>query len=203
MSLVIHFLLGFITSFVGTIPPSMLNMTTAKISIERAKNEAVKFAVGVSLVVFIQAYIAVFFAKYIHNNADIEWYITVFGIVIFAVLSIYFFHQAKAEKKEVKKFRLKSSLLAGITLSLLNMFAIPFYCGVSSALNMSGWLSFNQSTILLFVIGSTLGTFSLLYVYAYSAIKISKKAHLLTKNLNYILSALTGIVALITLFKII
>lgn len=82
------------------------------------------------------------------------------------------------------------------------MFAIPFYCGVSSALNMFGWFEFSQISIFLFVIGSALGTYTLLYVYASSAIKIQSKASLLTKNLNYVLSLLTAIVAIFTLINI-
>ena len=86
-------------------------------------------------------------------------------------------------------------------LSTLNMFAIPFYCSVSSAINMFGLFEFNQANILLFVIGFALGTYSLLYVYASSAIKIQKKATLLTKNLNYFLSGLTAFVAIVTFIK--
>ena len=202
MSLIVHFLLGFTTSFVGTIPPSMLNMTTAKISIEQTKNEGLKFALGVSLIVLIQAYIAFFAARYIHNNADFEWYITVFGIFIFALLSVYFFMQARAERKKSSSFRLKNSFRAGIILSTLNMFAIPFYCGVSSALNMSGWINFEQQSIFLFVAGAAIGTYALLYVYAQSAVKIREKAGLLAKNLNYILSILTATIAIVSLLKV-
>ena len=63
MSLVLHFILGFITSFLGTLTPSMLNMTAAKISLNKSKSDAVKFAIGVSIVVLLQAYIAVFVYK--------------------------------------------------------------------------------------------------------------------------------------------
>lgn len=46
MSIIIHFLLGFSTSFLGTLTPSMLNMTTAKISLTKSKSDAIKFAIG-------------------------------------------------------------------------------------------------------------------------------------------------------------
>lgn len=202
MSLIIHFLLGFTTSFVGTIPPSMLNMTTAKISIEQTRKEGLKFALGVSLVVFVQAYIAVFAARYIHNNANFERYITIIGIFIFAFLSIYFFKQAQAERKEDSNLKLKNSFNTGILLSTLNMFAIPFYCGVSSTLSMSGWINFEQTSILVFVLGAALGTYALLSIYAKSADHIRKKAKLLTKNLNYILSILTAVIVIISLLKV-
>ena len=91
----------------------------------------------------------------------------------------------------------------GITLSALNMFAIPFYCAISSSLSMSGWINFKQSSIALFVIGAALGTYALHYLYVESAIKVRQQAQVLTKNLNYILSILTAVIALISLIKII
>jgi len=203
MSLIIYFILGYVISFVGTTPPSMLNMTTAKITLDKSKNEGIKFALGVSIIVLIQAYIALIFARYIHNNANFEWYLQVVGIFIFILLSFYFFKQAVQERKQEiksnKKF--KNSFVVGLMLSTLNMFAVPFYCGVGSALKMFGLFEFSQTTIIIFVIGSAFGTYSLLYVYASSAIKIQKKAILLTKNLNYILSGLTAVIALITFIK--
>ncbi len=182
----------------------MLNMTTAKISLERTKAEGFKFALGVSIVVLIQAYIAVLLARYIHDSENFEWYIKVVGIVIFIFLSIYFFLQASKERKqkETSGYKIRSSIVIGIIFSSLNMFAIPFYCGVSSALNMFGWMQFNQISILLFVIGSAFGTYSLLYFYAISALKIQKKASIITKNINYILSILTAVVAIATLMNL-
>ncbi len=204
MTLIIHFAIGFITSFLGTAPPSMLNMTTTKITLEKTKKEGLRFAIGVSIIVLIQAYIAILFARYIHNNENFEWYIKVAGISIFVLLSIYFFRQASRERKqkEKPKYQIKNSFIVGLILSSLNMFAIPFYCGVSSVLNMLGWLEFNQTNILLFVIGSSLGTYSVLHLYANAAVKIQSRASLLTKNLNYILSILTGIVALLTFINL-
>ena len=97
MSFIIHFAIGFITSFLGTTPPSMLNMTTTKITLEKTKKEGLKFAIGVSIIVLIQAYIAVLFAKYIHSNENFEWYIKVVGIIIFGLLSIYFLFESESD----------------------------------------------------------------------------------------------------------
>lgn len=204
MSIVIHFAIGFITSFIGTIPPSMLNMTTTKITLKKTKKEGLRFALGVSIIVFVQAYIAVLFARYLHKNENFEWYIKVAGIIIFVILSIYFFIQASQERKQqIKtKYQIKNDFTIGLILSSLNMFAIPFYCGVSSVLNMMGLLEFNAISLLLFVIGSAIGTYSLHYVYASSAIKIQSRASLLTKNLNYFLSILTAMVALLTFINL-
>ena len=204
MSLAIHFILGFITSFLGTLTPSMLNMTTAKISINRNKKSAIKFAIGASMIVLIQAYVATLFTRYLRENPMFVQSLQKIALVIFALLSVYFYRESRKEKKETDsvKDKAKNSFAGGMFLSALNMFSIPFYCGVTTALDMAGWLMFSQQYILFFVIGSALGTFALLYMYANFAKLIQQKAKGLAKNLNLILSVLTGALAIITFFKV-
>lgn len=205
MTLVLHFILGFITSFLGTLSPSMLNMTTAKISLDKSKNEAVKFATGVSIVVLAQVYIAILFTKFLRSNPAFMQSLQEIGIVIFAVLSFYFYRQSKKDNVPTDSIKEKTgnSFVVGLLLSALNMFSIPFYCGVTTALDVAGWLRFSQQNIMGFVIGSALGTFSLLYMYAHYAKLIQLKSKGLAKNLNLILSILTGVLAFITLINIV
>lgn len=204
MSLVLHFVLGFIVSFLGMIIPSMLNMTAAKISLNKSKKEAVKFAIGVSIIVLFQAYLAILFTKFLSSNPDFVLTLQKVSIVIFGILSFYFFRQSIKERKDelMVKESSKNSLIIGLFLSSLNMFSIPFYCGVTSALDMAGWLILTQHNMIMFVVGSSLGTFLLLYLYAEKASFIQLKARGLAKNLNFSLSVLTGLIALITLVKV-
>ena len=205
MTLILHFILGFITSFLGTLTPSMLNMTTAKISLDKSKFEAIKFAAGVSVIVLAQVYIAVLFTKFLRNNPDFVQWLQKIAVVIFALLSFYFYRQSKKDKAptETVKEKTGNSFMVGLLLSALNMFSIPFYCGVTTALDVAGWLQFTQQNIFIFVIGSSLGTFALLYMYAHYARLIQSKSKGLAKNLNLVLSILTGILAFITLIKIV
>ncbi|MGV6846378.1 MAG: LysE family transporter [Lutibacter sp.] len=203
MSLIIHFVLGFTTSFLGTLTPSMLNMTTAKISLNKNKMEAIKFAIGVSAVVFIQVYVAILFTKFLRTNPMFVQSLQKLAMVIFALLSFYFYRQSKKDKMKSSSSKEKTgnSFAIGLLLSALNMFSIPFYCGITTALDVAGWLKFTQLNILLFVIGSAIGTFALLAMYANYAKIIQIKSAGLAKNLNMILSVLTGGLALITFLK--
>jgi len=201
MALGLHFFLGFISSFLGTLTPSMLNMTAVKISLQKSKKEAIKYAIGVSVVVLIQAYIAILFTKYLRENPTFVASLQKIAAVIFIGLSIYFYTQSKKDKlpkKEVQQTA-KNSFVIGVLLSGLNMFSIPFYCGVTTAFNVAGWLQFNQNNIMVFVLGSAIGTFTLLSLYARFATKIQTKSKGVTKNLNFILSLLTGILGVVTI----
>jgi len=205
MSLSIHFILGFFTSFLGTLTPSMLNMTATKISLNKSKPDAVKFAVGASIIVLAQVYIAILFTKFLRSNPAFVQSLQEIAIVIFVLLSFYFYRQSKKDKVPTDSIKEKTgnSFVVGLLLSSLNMFSIPFYCGVTTALDVAGWLKFSQQNIMGFVIGSALGTFSLLYMYANYAKIIQLKSKGLAKNLNLILSILTGVLAFITLINIV
>ncbi len=190
MLLTLHFVFGFITSFLGSLTPSMLNMTAAKIRLNKGKNSALKFAFGVSIIVFIQAYVATLFTRYLRENPTFVQSLQKIALVIFVVLSFYFYNQYKKDKIKTKdpKQGYKNTFAVGLLLSSLNMFSIPFYCGITTALDVAGWLRFSQQYILSFVIGSSMGTFMLLYIYLNYAEKIQSKSKGLSKNLNLILS---------------
>jgi threonine/homoserine/homoserine lactone efflux protein len=202
--LALHFIFGFITSFLGSLTPSMLNVTAAKISLNKGKNSAIKFAIGVSVIVFIQAYVATLFTRYLRENPAFVQSLQKIALVIFLVLSFYFYKQYKKDKLTTKKPKqgYENTFIVGVLLASLNMFSIPFYCGITTALDVAGWLQFSQLYILTFVIGSTIGTFALLYLYLNYAEKNQVKSKGLSKNLNLILSILTGALAVITFIKI-
>ena len=203
MSLVLHFFFGFSTSFLGMVFPSMLNMTTVKISMERGRPKAVYFAFGVSTMVILQAYLAIGLSEYImHHPGVIEW-IQTLASFLFSGLSVYFFLAFKKEKKKLDKVEedCRNTFLIGILLSAVNMFAIPFYYGITLFLKDQGLFQLTKVHIFLFVIGSAIGSFLILYIYPLFIKKISKGKGQKKYNLNVILSVLTAVFAVLTLLK--
>jgi len=129
MILVSHFFFGFIFSFLGSITPSMLNMTALKISLENGQKELNKYAIRVSVIALPQAYISVFLTKGILENPLILETLGKIAIVIFVFLSYYFYRKSKKRKIKIEIVAVKkeNAFLAGITLSVLNLFSIPFF----------------------------------------------------------------------------
>ena len=202
--LVSLFFFGFFFSFTGSITPSMLNMTAIRISLEKGVEGAKKYALGVSLAAIPQVVIAVILTKYIAENPTILETLEKVGIVIFIGLSYYFYNESKKGKIKTESIKSKKEnpFLTGITLSFLNMFAIPFFCGIIVALDLFELFSFEVFPILFFILGTILGTFCILFVYARFANIIQQKTGKLTKDINIILSVLTALVALITFIKL-
>lgn len=201
--LFLTFFLGLSSSYLGTITPSMLNITATKISIEKSKKTAINFSIGVSFIVLFQAFFALLFLKIIHTSPIILDTIQSVSIIIFIILSVFFLKKAIQEQKNItpKKMR-QNGFLTGIGLSLINMFSIPFYCGVGAAFNMYGWLELDIVSVSIFVLGSAIGTYFILYHYVLLAEKIKPKIAKFSKYLNFVLGSITGIVALVSLIKL-
>jgi threonine/homoserine/homoserine lactone efflux protein len=204
MILISLFFFGFFSSFIGSITPSMLNMTAIKVSLEKGIEASKKYALGVSFIAIPQVVIAVILTRYIAENPTILETLEKAGIIIFIGLSYYFYNESKKGKIKTESIKSKKEnpFLTGITLSFLNMFAIPFFCGIIVALDLFELFSFEVFPIFFFILGTILGTFCILFVYARFANIIQQKTGKLTKDINIILSVLTALVALITFIKL-
>lgn len=197
------FFLGLVFSFIGYTPPSVLNMTALKIRIQQDKKDFYNFTFGVLLIVLVQAYLSVYLTKYIAESPMFISFLEKMGIVVLMLLSIYFYKQNQKEKhQKIATKKMKNSFFMGMILSLVNMFAIPFYCGIIAFLVSNNLMYYNTSSTLFFAIGSILGTFFILFLYGKFAKIIQKKTGKLIRDINLILSILTGFVAVFTLIKL-
>ena len=68
------------------------------------------------------------------------------------------------------------------------MFAIPFFCGTVVTLDLFNLFNFDAFSVLFFVLGTSLGTFYILFLYGKYAKQIQKKAGKLIKDINLFLS---------------
>ena len=197
-----HIFFGFIMAFSGLVPPGMLNMTAVRTSIEKGRIAGITFSAGAASVVFIQASIALIFANYLNNHPEILEKLKIAGIVIFVLLAVFFFIQARKNFKAEGKEKKGNYFVTGMLMSSMNMLAIPFYLGLSAFLGTKGLLTLEQPYITIFVIGAVLGAFALFAIYSYFANIIIKKAQFIASNINYILSALFVVLAITTLLKV-
>ena len=206
MNITFTFLLGLIIAFVGVIPPGLLNMTSAKISLKEGYSRGIMFSVGVCLIVMVQTYIAVIFASYLSNHPDIIEILQRVALVIFILLTIYYLLVAKKETKAGVEHHTKSKhnrLFFGMFLACLNVFPIPYQAYMSITIASFGWLTFDLTSIASYVAGAAMGTFVMLYVYIFFFDKIKSKAFTSQKNMNYIIGGITGIISIFTLINII
>ncbi len=206
MNLLISFLSGFVCAFVGITPPGLLNMTAAKVSMKEGKRSAFWFIFGAGIIIFIQVYLAVFFARIINNNTDILLLFREVGFAVFGLLSLYFLwfaKKAKINKPKMNKQNRKNRFFMGMLLSSVNLMPIPYYAFITITLSSYSYFWFDNSSVFAFVSGAVLGTLLVFYGYVTFFQKIESKTDYFTKNMNTILGIISGLVSLISLINIV
>ena len=191
MEVILPLLVGFGITFCTTLLPGLLNMTAAKISLLEGRRNALIFAVGAAIIVLLQSYIAVTFAKLINRRPDIVDLLQEIGVLIFFMLTIYFLLIAKKKKPKaadaVVKARSKTgNFFMGMALSAINFFPIPFYVFLSISLSAMKIFFFTNFYIFFFVIGATGGAFLVFYLYIAFFKKFQHRTEFFMRNVNYL-----------------
>lgn len=205
MNITVIFFLGLVIALVGVIPPGLLNMTAAKISLKEGHARGIMFSIGVCVVVFLQTYIAAMFARYLTNHQDVIEILQRVAFVIFVLITIYFLLIAKSNSKteiDPQSRSKHSRFFQGMFLSAINVFPIPYQAYMTITLASFGWLEFNRTMIITYVSGAVTGTFVMLYMYIFFFDKIKNKNLTSQRNMNYIIGTITGIIAGVTLINI-
>lgn len=204
--LILPLFFGFISSFIGIIPPGLLNMTAAKINNKEGKRNALWFTAGAILIICIQIFFAILFAKIINSRPDLVILLREIGFGIFAALSIYFLWLAKKPKEKTKKLKKNSKtsrFFLGMLLSALNLFPIPYYVFISITLASYKLFSFDTASILIFINGVIIGSFLVFYFYISFFNTIKNKRDFILKNMNTIIGTITALISIITFINII
>lgn len=194
-----------VIALVGVIPPGLLNMTAAKISLKEGHVRGIMFSIGVCVVVFLQTYIAAMFARYLSNHPDVVEILQRVAFVIFVLITVYYLLIAKATSKtevEPESRSKHSRFFHGMFLSAINVFPIPYQAYMATTLASFGYLEFNNTMIVTYVSGAVTGTFVMLYMYIFFFDKIKNKNLTSQKNMNYIIGTITGVIAIVTLVNI-
>ena len=194
-----------LVAFLASVPPGLLNMTAAKISIKEGHNRGLMFSLGASLVFMLQTLIATVFARYLSKHPDVINVLQQVAFVIFVLITIYFLLIAKKENKpeaEIQTKSKRSRFFQGLFMSSINVFPIPFQAYMAITLASIGWLPLNQSGITTYVIGAAMGSFVNLYMYIFFFDKIKKNKETSQKKMNYIIGIITGVISIITLISI-
>lgn len=206
MDITVIFFLGLIIAFVGVIPPGLLNMTAAKISLKEGSNRGILFSIGVCVIVCLQTYLAAIFAKYLSNHPEVIEILQRVAFVIFVLITIYYLLLARKQPKPNVEANIRSKhsrFFQGILLSALNVFTIPYQAYMTLTIASFGWLTFETYSIIAYVAGAASGTFVMLYIYIFFFDKIKNEKLTSQKNMNYVIGSITGIIAIFTLINII
>jgi|AntRauMFilla1563_2_1112583.scaffolds.fasta_scaffold00910_7 threonine/homoserine/homoserine lactone efflux protein len=206
MQFLFDFFFGYLIAFIGFLAPGMLNVLAAKISITESKKAAVLFVFGILTVVFIQVFTGVYFAKFLDSHPSVSQTLKQFGTVIFILLTVLFLIKGFKVKRPNNDVEIKSKqnrYVYGLMMGSFNMLAIPFFALSSLTLASKDLFDYSLPSIIVFTIGAVLGAFTIFYSYVVFFKKIQHKVDLLINNIFFILAGFTGLVALMSIYKMI
>ena len=205
MTAIFHLLFGFIAAFIGVIPPGLLNITAAKISLNNGRKSATVFAFGVALTVAIQTCIALLFARYLDMHPEVVHLLRQIALGIFIAITVYFFFIAKDTRRRPTADVNQSNngrFFLGMFLAAINLLPLPYWVYVSITFNGFGWFEFTTQAIVMCVVGAALGTLAMLAVYIQFFKRLKAKNNMNKVNMNYLIGGITGAISVLTLLKI-
>ncbi len=205
MSFLLPFFVGVFAAVIGTLLPGILNASVVKIYKKEGIKNANSFMLGTFVIIALQTYLAVFFARIIDKSVFITEVLREVGLVVFTLLTVYFF-VVKLPKKiedEAVLTRKRKRFINGLTLAVLNIFPVFYYVFITiSVLNNNLYEVYYLSNILL-TVGVIVGTYLAFMLYIYMFRKAHPEESYILRNINRIIGCITGIVAIFNLYKII
>lgn len=207
MAILFNFIIAFSAAFIGVIPPGLINMSAAKISMKEGRRNATLFSLGVCVTVMFQTYIALLFARYLEKNPDVIASLEQVALGIFICITIYFLFIAKDTRRAIPENLVRKSkkkrFFGGIFIAFLNVLPLPYWVYVSVTFSAFGWFSFDTLELITAILASGIGTFIMLRLYIhFFKRKDSSRNTPLKVNMNFIIGAVTALISLITAFKI-
>ncbi len=169
MEYIYVFSVGFVFSFLGSIPPGTLNLCVLQLGLERKTNIALRFSLAVAIIEYPYAWVGVEFEHWITAFPSIINNFQLITAIVMLVLGGLTVWSSNAPNKAMQKFN-SSGFRRGIVLSILNPMAIPFWIGITAYLKAQGWLLLPTKMHLhLYVLGTSFGVMLLLILFAYLA----------------------------------
>lgn len=204
MNYVLPFLTGLGASVLGTLLPGILNATVVKISKKEGMKNAYSFMLGTFIIIALQTYLAVFFAKIIDRSVFITNIIREIGFVVFLILTIYFFvaKPKKSDNNEVEITQKRKRFTQGILLALINVFPIFYYVFITITAVNNNFYEINYISNIFLTVGVLLGAFLAFMFYINLFKNAVLQENFVLKNINKILGCVTGVITVINLYKL-
>ncbi len=193
-------IIAFAFSFLGSIPPGTINLSVLQLSVENKYAAALRFCIAAAIIEFPYAWIAVNFQNYLMESVVIMSNIKLISALVMLTLGIINLSAINKSPGQLLKKLQKSGFRQGVLISILNPLAIPFWMGVTAYLTSIGWVKLHSTSLIFwYVLGVSLGTFSLLFVVASLGKRLSGtfRQSKLTKAIPGVIFLCLGIFALL------
>lgn len=158
------FIVSFVVSYLGSIPPGTINISTMQLTMQKHLRAALFFALAASLVEFVYAGVTVQFQIFLSDRpAFTENFqiITAAAMIILGVANLLS-RANSGSFRTATELKGRNGFKKGIILGLLNPLTIPFWLAVTAYLQANQWINLEGRNYWIYLTGITTGTFVLL-----------------------------------------
>ncbi len=163
MKAIKNIFVGFLVSFIGSIPLGYLNVIGFEIYSKLGLSSLILFLLGVVFVEIFVIYFTLLFAKQLVNNKKLMKIIDFFAIFFLFIIGYSFFassNQTIADEGILVKYASYSPFLIGFFLSLINFLQVPFWTGWNLYLMSGNYISTVGKFKIFYIVGTMVGTFT-------------------------------------------
>ena len=163
MKLIKNSIVGFLVSFIGSIPLGYLNLVGFEIYIKTDLFQLFYYLIGVTLIEAIVIYLTLEFAHRLNLNSKLKKWISIFSILFLLFLAYYFYSSNSntiENKNDYATLLQYPTLVTGLLLSCLNFAQIPFWMSWNLYLVNGNYINKEGNSSWFYIIGTLVGTFS-------------------------------------------
>lgn len=205
MNYLLAFGAAFGLSFLGMLPPGMLNMTVVSLSMKKSFRLALVFALGAALVEFFQTFVMVkcvdSVQEFLEDNLYVYW--IAFFILVALGIGYLLAKPKKLQTDQKMDANPLKALVHGMSLSIVNVLAYVFWLMTGVYFINQGILFSDLSILLVFSLGAMAGAFVVYLIYGVLGDKILSRFDFFAKNINTIIAFIFFVLAAIQLVKVI
>lgn len=155
-------LVGFLVSFVGSIPLGYLNLVGLEIYTKSGLHDLVFFLFGVIVVETFVIYFTLLFAKQLTNNKKLMKIIDFFAVGFMFVLAFAFYFNFNQETKSngiLRDYLIYSPFVIGIILNCFNFLQLPFWASWNLYLLNGKYITIERKLKYYYIAGTLIGVF--------------------------------------------
>ncbi|MGV1012206.1 MAG: hypothetical protein ACOYBS_07125 [Flavobacterium sp.] len=163
MQILKNILVGFLISFIGSIPLGYLNVVGFEVYTKFGIEETVFYLLGVISIEFFVIYFTLIFANKLIENTKLLKFIEGFSVLFMFILAYIFYSSSTKEVQNhtvLEKYIDFSPFVVGLILSCLNFIQIPFWTSWNLYLLNGKYIEISKSKKYFYVFGTVFGTFT-------------------------------------------
>lgn len=177
---------GFLISFIGSIPLGYLNVIGFEVYKNQGIHSTLFYLFGVVFIEFFVIYFTLIFANKLSENKKLTKYIEGFSIVFMFVLAAIFYFSSNSTTDISTSFRY-SPFVLGIVLSSLNFIQIPFWTAWNLYVLNGNYIKISKTRKYFYLLGTLMGTFL-------GMLTLILSLHYFTSNVDFMAKYLVKII---------